>query len=135
MARRRKHYRRNPSQTTWLLIGGAVVLAGVGYYFYSKKATTPATGPTPIAPAPNAAALPGGTSQQIPAGLQMILNDPTSSQACKDKVMSQVPIFQQYNDLLAICLPNPAGPGCSDKFPAMQAQIEAIQNDFNKVCS
>jgi hypothetical protein len=132
MARRRRHYRRNPSQTTWLLIGGAVVIAGVGYYFYSKKATptTPTTPTNPSTAKLSVTTLP----PDFPPGLKMLLEDPTTSQACKDKVLAQAPLLSQYGALLTPCMSNPSGAGC-DKLPGLQAQVEALQNEFNKVCA
>ena len=57
--RRRSRARENPSNLTWLLIGGGVVAAGAAIYFMAKPAaaataTAGATAPTPpqLNPAP-----------------------------------------------------------------------------------
>ena len=135
MARKNRKYRNNPSKTTWLLIGGAVVVAGLGYYFYTKSSKTaakPTPGPTPtpgVLPAQPAQVLPGGlTIPPIPAATNPFGADCAKNLATlKAQYDSSVPIFAQCNP------ENPVGPIC-DQAKNLQAALSQLAAGWPAAC-
>lgn len=153
---RKRHYKRNPSTQTWLLLalGGAVV--GVGaYYLFFKKSAAPT--PTPVGPGGKAApvvppnpvvpggggtvpalpALPALTPEQqamwnvIAAQIQTM---PGTSDACKQKMLTSGPFAMQLEVLESNCKSAPAGNQLCAQLPNLKAQLAVMQEDFTRTC-
>jgi hypothetical protein len=137
--RKNRSYRRNGA-TTWLLVGGVVVAAGVGYYFYTRKpapedaakpGTTPATPATPGTPSVSpgipaiAPALPAGLPADLKAQMDAMLANAAIPAACKENVKKLAIPMAAYFQAQAACLAAPGSAVCAT-IPGLTAQIDAL---------
>jgi hypothetical protein len=117
MARRRiRHYRRNPTTATWLILGAAI--AGLAAYAVFSKKASAAPSPTP-GPLP---AKPGiATPEMLPS---------TLSPACKQKITEILPFAALVARDSLICKSNPQAQEClraTANAPTLQAYSSALQ--------